>query len=371
MANPTVPNPATWASGPVLVPALRADVDNAIAFLSGPPLFMGYNAASTSIPTGPTTPVTLDSEAVDTWGGHMAPASEYYCCAPGWHMVFGMVQYAYTTATLKDFSAWLQLGSGTTVSSSLEGEQVGGGSGQDPVACAADLVQLTNAGTDFVQLAARQDSAAAVNLAGNPYLAVRWVCASSGVAGLPVPANPAWPVPPAYVTSAGLNTGIRDTIRFLSYPPVFRGYYNGSGNSLPSQTFPSGTTIPLDTTSGTTAGGGPAVDTYSGWNSGGNYWSAPVAGIYAIYGQVAVATVAANCQLAAGITVNGATTWLKSSFQQSAAVPRSALACGKFRLNAGDQVKLTGFQNSGSSLSLEGAGTAGVFNKLICVWEAA
>ena len=40
-------------------------------------------------------------------------------------------------------------------------------------------------------------------------------------------------------------------------------------------------------------------------------------------------------------------------------------------LNAGDKVQLLGFQNSGSSLALEGSGTAALFNKLVIVWEAA
>lgn len=369
MGNPTVPSPFTWVPGPVPVWGLR-DVSNAVSFLSGPPLFMGYST-SFSVPTGPTTPVTLDTEAVDTWGGHTPPGAPYFCCAPGWHLVTAAAQFTYTTATAKDFSVLLQAGNGVTVSLTLQGEQVAGGSGQNPCASAADLVQLVNVGADFVQMAGRQDSGSASALAGNPYMSARWVCANSGTAGLAVPANAAWPVPPAYVTSAFLNANIRDAIRFLTYPPIFRGYYAGSGNTLPSQAFPAGTVIPLDTTTGSTVAGGPAVDNYSGWNSGGNYWTAPVAGVYAVYGQVAVSTFAANGTLAAGFSVNGTAQWLKSYFTQTAAVPRSALAARKIRLSAGDRVQLVGSQNSGSSLALEGSGTAAVFNKLIIVWESA
>ncbi len=371
MSNPTVPNPATWVPGPVLVPSLRDDVSNAVGFLSGPPLFQGYNSTSLSIPTGANSAITLDSEVIDTWGGHTSGASNYYCQAPGWHIVNVGTQFAYTSATVHNFTASVgaSYGSGLTI---FQGEQVGGGSTQDPGPCAVELVPLANVGTDYVQASCRQDTGGAVSLAGDPYLAVRWVASLGGAVALPVPANASWPVPPSYVTSAFLNANIRDTINFLTLPPIFRGYYAGSGNTIGSGTWPAVTGIILDTTSGSsTTAGGDSIDNYSGWNAAGNYWAAPVAGVYSCYGQLSLAATANAYQVAVGFNINGTAQWLKQFYQPASTVPRSALACRKLRLSAGDQVKLIGFQNSGGTLSVIGSGTSACFTKLIIVWEAA
>lgn len=254
------------------------------------------------------------------------------------------------------------------------GEQVGGGSGFNPGPSCADLVLLQNTGPagDYVQLIARQDTGSAVSTAGNPFMSVRWVAPVSGVSGLAVPVNAAWPVPPAYVTSSFLNSSIRDAIRYLTYPPVFRGYYQGSGNTLASTTWPAGAAVPLDTANGAgSSSGGSSLDPYAGWNAAGNYWQAPVAGVYSVYVQAALAATASAYQLGAGFAVNGTTQWLRSSFQPASTSPRAQLAMRKVRLSAGDQVQARGFQNSGSALSLVGSGTNPCYAKMIIIWEAA
>ena len=47
-------------------------------------------------------------------------------------------------------------------------------------------------------------------------LQARWVAQLTGTAPLPVPAALAWPAPPQFITSAFLNTAIRDTVRRIT-----------------------------------------------------------------------------------------------------------------------------------------------------------
>jgi hypothetical protein len=373
MTTPAVPSPATWAPGPILAGALRADAANAISFLSGPPLFMGYCSTAPSIPTGSSTGVALNAEAFDTWGGHIPPSTFYYCQAPGWYLAGAFAQFAYSGTTQHNFTCSIvsEIGGVNTL---LTGEQSGNSTaGQFPALTAVELVPLTLLNSDHVQLQCRQDTGSAVLLGGNNWLSARWVGALSGTAGLPVPANPAWPAPPSYVTSSFLNANIRDTIRFLSYPPMFRGYYAGSGSTLASQTFPAGSVIHLDTITTKAGTGGQAVDSYSGWNAANNWWVAPVAGLYSCYAQVALANSSSSYQLHCGFSVNGTMQWAKGSYQgiTSTTFPRSAVAVRKLRLNAGDTVALAGSQNCGSSLAVTGSSVSGCFSKMIILWESA
>jgi hypothetical protein len=378
MPNPAVPSPATWASGPVLAGALRADVANAVSFLSGPPLFLAYCLTSPSLTSGVSTEISLDTEAFDTWGGHNPPAVNYYCRAPGWYLINAFTDFSYAGATIHNFTCSIVSGlGGGAVTTLLNGEQAGGGSASQPPALSAveliPLAQTAVTATDYVQLQARQDTGGAVTLTGGNYLSARWVGALSGTAGLPVPANPAWPSPPAYITSSFLNANIRDAIRFLTFRPMFRGYYAGTGQTIPSQTYPAGSVIHLDTITANAGTGGQAVDNYSGWSPSNSWWTAPVPGLYSCYGQVAMASTATSYQLNAGFSVNGTIQWAKGGYQGSGAalVPRSAIAMRKLRLNAGDTIALAGHQSTGSALGVSGSSKSACFSKMIILWESA
>jgi hypothetical protein len=190
-----------------------------------------------------------------------------------------------------------------------------------------------------------------------PRLAVRWVASAAGTTGLTVPANASWPVPPAYVTSAFLNTNIKQTIQFLTYPPVLRRYYAAGTATLASGTFPAGTVIALDTTT---------VDTYSGWSSSGNYFAAPVAGCYYLYGQVQLSALPGTGAASCGLSVNGgAVYWGKSARGGTNTSGMCTAVVKRLRLNAGDEVSLMGQQSFGSAL------TIGSATRLIAVWETA
>ena len=375
MTTPSIPSPATWSSGPVTTKALRADVSNGVSYLSGRPLFIGYNIGGGIIPANGVISVPLDTEAVDNWGGH-SPAVDntvYLCQSPGWYWTVSVIVLAYTTTTAALFASEIATtfaGAG----SSLIGDQRAGGNGFQPSLLAFDLCPLATTGSDYVRAVARNPSSAAVGLfATSPnlsYLSARWVAALSGTTGLPVPSNPAWPVPPGYVTSSFLNGNIRDTLRFLTYPPLFRGYLaTSSGPSLPSAAPLTPTVVTLDTTTGS-GSGGPATDNYSGWHSGSNSWQAPVAGVYTIGGQAGVS--AGGGTFAVGFSVNGTVTWVKSIGDPIiSGQPACIAGIRRVRLNAGDTVQLVASQSSGATVNLIGSGTGGSFCKMVIFWESA
>lgn len=374
---PTVPNPSTWAAGPILVPSLRADVTNAVSFFANRPSFLGWCTSGPAVPTGGSgSLVTLDTEAYDTWQGHDPLGAQpgwWYCRAPGWYLAEGYVPWSYNTATTVSFTTSLATGTSGGSPAITTGEIHPTNDTRTPGPMAADLVKLTNAwapgttlpasGVDYIALYARQNSGGNLNLVTvatqYPRLSLRWACALSGTAGLAVPSNPAWPVSPAYITSAGyLNPAIRDTIRYLAYPPVFRAFYNAGTANLGSQTFPAGTKLALDTVS---------VDTYSAWSAANNYWVVPAGcgGVYCCIAQVHVASQSSAGSLAAGFSVNGGTTiWGKSARSPSNSSGFAVSTVKRLRLNAGDTVALMGSQSNGSALGINNG------TRLVCAWES-
>jgi hypothetical protein len=370
---PTVPAPSSWTYGaPVLTSQLRNDAGNAITFLANKPGFMGWCTAGPSIAANTPTAFGLDTEQYDNWGGHSPLGSEpawYYCQAPGWYLCEGLAGWAYTSSTQATFQAGIGTGISGASASVSWGEILPSGSTRDPAPSVVDLIQLNNVGlpaaspvtADYVELYGRQGASGNVSAATSsglyPRLAVRWVAATSGTVSLPVPSNPSWPVPPSYVTSAILDANIRDTIRFLTYPPVFRGYAAGT-QTLTSNAgggFPAGTVMALANTT---------VDNYSGWRGSGNYWAAPVAGCYYVYGQVTLAAFPATGSLATGLSVNGGTvTWGASGRSLSNSGGMCVSILKRLRLNQGDEVQLMAQQSTGSTLTAE-SGT-----RLIAVWE--
>jgi hypothetical protein len=119
------------------------------------------------------------------------------------------------------------------------------GSGHHPSPQVCDLVQMTVPGIpggagDWVELTALQTTGGSLAYGATatvfPYVSVRWVAALSGTAGLAVPSNDAWVSPASFVTSAFLNKNIRDTIRFLCYPPIYRAHYTATSVRQPRLT---------------------------------------------------------------------------------------------------------------------------------------
>lgn len=382
MSSAVIPSPSTYAAGPVLAPQLRGDAADAVAWLSRRPMFIGTQTNSAqAVPNNTDTPVALDTEVYDNYGGHqiVANTARYYGMQPGWYLAEAICPLNYT-------------GGGGQLSVGVGGNQAGGtfgvfygssiqnSSGLNPSGIGARLLQMVSTGhygaasNDYISLYVRQNSTASQNLLNGtsrlPQLYARWICSNTGTA-VSEPSPAAWPVPPSFVTSAFLNAQIRDTIRFLAYPPVMEWSATSTGQNLASQTtVPAvGTTIDLDTST---------VDNYSAFSNSTNTWTAPVAGLYYAYGQVSTTGSPSSVAAAAGLTVTSAnynsgtkTTLWGGSWAGSTTGNNSVIVRRRLRLAAGDAVQLAGFQRDSGSSTAPVLGTGTWTSKLIMVWEAA
>lgn len=364
----TIPVPPTFTSGPVYAPQLRASVSDAVALLSRPPVLISQQTTSAqSIPWNTWTAMEMDTDTHDNYGGHLvtSPASPYYYgMLPGWYLCQASAPMDPTVTGFTVLSAGIggvqAGGSNTQYGGACIPAQNGNVNGWQSAAC--KLMKMVNTGTyggagnDYiygaVYQAAPTNTAQALNNSANgpPYLTCRWVCALSGTQPLAVPANPAWPVPPSYVTSAFANTNIRNAIEFLIYPPIME-YASNAGASLASaSTLPAtGTAVTLGT---------QIADNYSAYS--GSTWTAPVAGRYFCYGCVVVSSGAHAVACAAGLTVTSANYNSGTTFTiwGGAGTANVSAASGQvvrkvLRLNAGDTIQLAASQydSTGASVS--------------------
>ena len=155
---------------------------------------------------------------------------------------------------------------------------------------------------------------------------------------------------------------MRDTIRFLTYPPIYRAHYAAGSTTLASTAFPAGTLIQLNTID---------VDNYSGGTTGAtSRYTAPVGGVYFVYGQVNLASDSNSTGYCAGLAVNGGTiAWGDSVYKLSDSTGGGMIARKRLRLNAGDYVQLFACQGTGSAITYNP--TAENETRMIVVWESA
>ncbi|MDB4872485.1 MAG: hypothetical protein JWL97_3489 [Gemmatimonadales bacterium] len=371
-----VPNPSTWAPfDPVTAARLRADVAGAVAFHTARPYFSASQSSVQTVTTSTWTGVTLDNAAVDTAGGHSntASPSRYVCKVAGWYLAVGTVAFAsHATALSNTYIAGVRVNGSNSFGNLFEGAKHPGANTHAIAPMVVELVQL--AVGDYIELAAYQNSGGSVSTnsssSGTPtinyssQLSLTWVASATGTAGLPVPSEATW-TDGIVVTSAALNSNIRDAVRFLTYPPIARIYYNGvtpAAQALPNNAF---TTVSFD---------GATVDNYGGWGGTGTNptrWTAPVSGHYLVAGYSAV-TASFTGKRAVGLKVNGTSNFFGQYFAAVAASGHGAgtsnLAIRLLKLNAADYVEVQGFQSSGASSALS---TGNNTCRLIAVWMCA
>lgn len=85
-----VPSEMTAVVGNYITAAeWNSNVRDAVNFLANPPLFIGYQTVSQSIPNSAFTSITFDSETVDTYNGHSTTSntSRYTAQVAGWYEV--------------------------------------------------------------------------------------------------------------------------------------------------------------------------------------------------------------------------------------------------------------------------------------------
>lgn len=389
----TLPAPRTWPAGAqVKAPYLRADVDNAVALLQAPPMFNGTQASGQSCPSGTDTALAIDTEVYDNAYGHLdtTTPSQYWGQFAGFYLAQGSSGIFFTGGA-GACTTGIGLSSAGGAVTTWYGQRVpmSGTPGFFAQTAVAKLIPISTVGahispTDYVQLIANQNSGSSrttLTTGGQaPALQLQWVSAISGTVGLTAPANPAWPVPPAIVTSAFLNANIRDTISALINPPIMEAYYAAGSQSLASQAGLTtvGTAIGLDT---------KTVDNYSAFNTGTSVWTVPTGwgGVYWCYGQCHQAMNATSVALACGLTVTSAnynggspvTLWGGGGAQAAFAgggAGNCAIARYRLRLNAGDTVQLAAFQNDSgaAATTLDFVGGSSVSeSRLITVWRSA
>jgi hypothetical protein len=367
---PSVPVPSTYANDPVTTLQLRDDMTNGVSFLANRPNFGAYCTGTPLIPASAWTPVVLDTEQSDPWNGHAVLTGSvdvpqnYYCQAAGWYLGEGYVPWVYTGATNYAFSAGLGVSTAGGLTT-YQGQQHITSAGLSPGVFAADLFQMTrtgvpgSSGSDYVQLQAWTNASGGADLdastANYPRLSVRWA-GTGNLSVLGVPANAAFPVPPVFVDNTWLNTNIRDTLKFLINPPMIR-YTTPSVSALVATTWPAGTPITLT---------GETLDNQSAYSTSTGLFTAPAAGVYYIIAQVAVAvtSTASASHFAAGIAVNGGTTWGNAVYIPAGVTGTViATATGRFRMSAGGTAGLVGF-NDLASLTFQTP------TKFIAVWES-
>lgn len=379
MPQATIPNPRTWSVNDLIkVPLLRADVSDAVAFLANRPAFTGQNNTGASWSNNADNNLGLNVELNDAWNGHVttttngAVSSQYWAPVPGWYLVRSAVAPAFSTPAAPFQIAggfnWLQNGvAQSTVRGGIALVGPGGGN-ESMVAQTCDLIEQVNSGSpggggDYIQPTFFQVSGASLNLSNGapqiPTVSVRWVCATSGTAPLPVPPLTAVPSP---ITSAWMNANVRDAIRFLIYPPVCKAYYVAGSATLPSGSLGSPSVVDLTNV---------AVDNYGGFTTGASAgYAAPVAGIYQLYGQINLGAQSVATQYACGLTVNGGTPQWGDivTFAPSSALAGGVTVSRRLRLNAGDTVQLVATQGSGSAVAY--ANGANNQTRFIAVWES-
>ncbi|MFF7142232.1 hypothetical protein ACFZB5_13420 [Streptomyces nodosus] len=88
----TAPTVGTFATGAWW----NANVSTLLTYGLNQPLFVGTQTIAQAVATGTWTPLTLDTEQVDTYAGHSATtnSSRYTAQVPGWYTVCGVSAWA-------------------------------------------------------------------------------------------------------------------------------------------------------------------------------------------------------------------------------------------------------------------------------------
>lgn len=365
----TFPAPRTWSPlDLVTTPRLRADVSNAVAFLTQRPWFIGQATGGPSWASGSDLGFGMNAEISDPWNMHNAlpggaSTSQVYAPVPGWYLCRAQIPVNWTSATAAEFAPGFQAKTGGVLGTAVHGPVYLDGTGTGITTQCLDLIEQTVPGPvggsgDYVLPTLFVSSTVNVgNTAGNlATVSVRWAAATAGTQPLPVPPLTAVPSP---ITSAWLNANVRDAISFLTYPPFCKAYYVAGSGSIPVSSFSTPAVVPLNTV---------LADNYGGYNTATQTYTAPAAGRYLCYGQWISALTTGSWAVVAGLSVNGATQWGDALWMSTATgFSVGAQATRRVRLNKGDTVQLVAAQGSGAALPL--SGLAVNQSRFIAVWE--
>ncbi|WP_345432075.1 hypothetical protein [Actinoallomurus vinaceus] len=341
--------------------------------------------AQQSIPASTWIPVTGMAEMIDNWGGHSdatntgryyAPWTNSNTSGGDWYLCSGYVPFNATGFGATAFIAGLRKNGGTV----LEGGKIPGGAGHVLDTMVIDLIQMSGANNDYVELTAYQTGAGALNTAFSgktPTLTVRWVAVDQAWPGALTPALPASPhvwtdadIWAGSATGGGkvpANVEVRDLIRFLHNPPIARLTSQGG-----SQTIPSGTSW----TSINFAASGITVDNYGGWSSANpSRYVCQRAGLYLVAGLVSTSDPGTNSgyraarllQTFAGGGSQAYAGWTVLPLT-SGTIGTAIYAVALVRLSVGDAIETQMQQTQGAALTVLAA--ANNCSRMNVVWLA-
>lgn len=248
----------------------------------------------------------------------------------GLYLVSGYVPLTVTTGGT-NMSAGLTQGSTIPNTYGTQQKAIPGGT------CTPFLLDLQQFGSNTYTLSGYSNNTGAATIqvsvdgsGTSPSFSALWVSGQVGFTTSGPAPTAAW-TSASTVTSAGLNSGLRDVLRTMNFPPLFRGY-DTAGVSVPNAT---NTTIGLNNFN---------ADNYSGWST--PTYTVKQSGLYLVHGIVFFSNFSA--QMMAGVSINGTDYW-GPAMPSPSNNAQSATKTQIFSLNANDTISLRAWQNSGSA----------------------
>lgn len=156
----TVPVSLTETPGlPITSAWQNAQVKGLTDFLTAPPVFVGYQASAQSTTTGTWTALTIDTEVLDSDGGHSTTVnpSRYTATVAGLYLVVGSASF---TANATGYRRCRITKNGSNVRGGASGYDVNTANVAGGVAIA--FVSM-NGSTDYVEVMGAQASGSTIN----------------------------------------------------------------------------------------------------------------------------------------------------------------------------------------------------------------
>lgn len=370
---------ATW---PVRTPErlyandLNAQLSAPMSFLMRKPMFQGaQQQAVQSVSPNTWTGITLDTEIYDPWSMHNDSSDTSRIIIPygcdGIYLVQGCIPFLPTATGAYVYSAGIMHNGTVTAAGdklAYESGQIQSGAADLVVCAQGDYLQLGGwcTYTSAVDTNINVGSAGTVQYLNyaTPLMTGRWVAASgqslpggtfSGGAyngitvGIPDPAT--WAANEE-ATANLFNSNIRNSVLFLANVPVFRATMTGTPAEIPSGTNTQVTGL-VET-----------IDNWGAFNASTSTWTCPLSGAYLVIGSAGFNSEStAFTQSSSAHCVQSGTT---NNYSGSGgyAVWNTEQVMRTLRFTAGDTMQLYTYQNSGSSLTLNGAAD----NRLCALW---
>lgn len=172
----TVPVTRTWTAGEVVLDShFNNNIRDVFNFLLAPPIFQGRQTVSQTFTTAVDAAVTIDTEDVDSAGGHSTSVntSRYTYVYPGWMQWSGKVSFASNTTGWRSTN-WGKNGTLQNASGVIQPGMTGG---IDTRIAAAAFLMFGNVG-DYVEIFGGQASGgnlgSAVGTVTQPFLSGVW-----------------------------------------------------------------------------------------------------------------------------------------------------------------------------------------------------